>query len=330
MIRLARVILIVIAVSADAASADVLVVANRGSNTVTVIDPVSMTVVGTAPAGPQPHEVAISVDGRLAYATNYVNGTGSTLTVIDIATRTIVKTIDIGLVGPHGILQREGKIYFTAESSSAIGRYDPQTDRVDWIGRTGVGGSHMLAMHSDASTVYAGNIQDGSLSIIDVEDDGESIARNTIPTIAYAEGIALSPDGTEVWTGSVQGFGMAVVDLATETVVARFAQGQNAYRIVFTSDGRFALVPRGNSVIVYDTAARSIERTISFAGRGQPLSIIIPTGSRFAWVSTANPHRVEKLDLDTFSFVASVPAGPLPDGMAYYREASGRRRVTRR
>ena len=326
-----RGVLVLLLLTANVVNADVLVVANRGSNTATVIDPVAMTVLGNAPAGPQPHEVAISADGRLAYVTNYVNGTGSTLTVIDLATRTIVKTVDIGLVGPHGILQREGKLYFTAETSSSVGRYDPDTDRVDWIGRTSAGGSHMLAMPSDASTVYASNIQSGSLSIIRVEDaGGESVARRTIPTVGFAEGIALSPDGSEVWTGSVQGFGMAVVDLATETVVARFAQGLTAYRIVFTSDGRRALVPRGNTVVVYDTATRSIERTISFAVRGQPLSIIIPTGSGFAWISTALPHRVEKLDLDTFEFVASVAAGPFPDGMAYYRKPDVRRRATAR
>jgi len=325
-----RTLVLALLLTTRLATADVLVVANRGSNTATVIDPVSMTVLGTAPAGPQPHEVAISTDGRFAYTTNYINGTGSTLTVIDLGTRTIAKTIDTGLVGPHGILLREGKLYFTAESSSAVGRYDPETDRVDWIGHTAAGGAHMLAMPSDASTVYGGNIQNGSLSIIDVEEDGESVARRTIPTVAFAEGIALSPDGAEVWTGSVQGFGMAVVDVATETVVARFAQGLNAYRIVFTSDGRFALVPRGNTVVVYDAASRTVNRTISFADRGQPLSIIIPTGSKFAWISTANPHRVEKLDLETFALVASVPAGPLPDGMAYYMEPGNRRRATRR
>jgi DNA-binding beta-propeller fold protein YncE len=325
-----RAIIVAVFFASRVAAADVLVVANRGGNTATIIDPVTMTVIGNAPAGPQPHEVAISTDGRFAYVTNYVNATGSTLTVIDLATRTIVKTIDTGLVGPHGILMREGQLYFTAESSSAIGRYDPETDRVDWIGRTAPGRSHMLAMPSDASTVYGANIQDGSLSIIDVEEDGESIARRIIPTVAFAEGIALSPDGLEVWTGSVQGFGMAVVDLASETVVARFAEGLNAYRIVFNWDGRFALVPRGNTVVVYDAALRTIDRTISFAGRGQPLSIIIPTGSKFAWISTANPHRVEKLDLETFTFVASVPAGPLPDGMAYHQDRGGRRRAVRR
>ena len=309
--------------------ADLLVVANRGGATATIIDPLTMTVLANVAAGTQPHEAAISADGRLAYLTNYNTGTGSTLTVIDLATRERVKTIPIGLVGPHGIVERRGKLHFTAESSAAVGRYDPVTDRVDWIGRPEASGTHMLALSADASTVYTANIFSGSVSIIPVEEGGETVARKVISTVSSAEGIALSPDEREVWSGSVQNDGIAVIDLATETVVARFAQGLSAYRLVFTPDGTRVLVPRGSTVVVYNAATREIERTIAFGTRGQPLSIVIPPGTGYAFVSTA-ANRIEKIDLATFTFAGTAMAGPVPDGMAYYRAPLPRLRAIRR
>ena len=41
--------------------------------------------------------------------------------------------IDLGALGrPHGIALADGKVYFTAEGAKVVGRYDPDTRRVDW------------------------------------------------------------------------------------------------------------------------------------------------------------------------------------------------------
>jgi DNA-binding beta-propeller fold protein YncE len=304
-----------ILILAFGAQADVVVASNRGGGTVTIIDPASMTVLGTVDAAPEPHEVAISADGRRAYATNYAHATGTTLTVIDLDSATREGTIELGLVAPHGIVERHGKLYFTAEQSGAVGRYDPLTARVDWIGRPQAQVSHMLAVSQDGTTAFTANILSGSLSIIPVAAEGETSARKQIATVPFSESIALSPDGREVWTGSVQTGGIAIVDLATESVVARIAQGLSAYRLAFTPDGRYVLAPRGNTIVVYDAVLRTQERTIAFAG--QPLGVIAPAGSNYAYVSTANPNRVEKLDLNTWTSAGFAPAGAIPDGLAY-------------
>jgi len=319
-----RLLAVLVAFAAIAAHADVIVVANRGGTVATIIDPVTMTVLGQPDAGPQPHEVAGSANGRLAYISNYANGTGTTLSVIDLQSRTKVKEMSLlNLQGfsisllraPHGLAERNGKIYFTAEGSAAVARYDPAADRIDWIGKTNQSITHMLAVKRDASTVYAVNILSNTVSVVPVSGN-ESVARKQIAVINSPEGIALSPDERELWVGSSKTGGIGIIDTATEEMVAAITPGEFAYRITFTPDGKYVLVPRANAVIVYDVASRTQLRSID--AEGTVLSIIAPD-EKTAYVSTGNPDRVTKLDLTTFTFGAFAAASPLPDGMAYIR-----------
>jgi hypothetical protein len=60
----------------------VLLVLNKGNNSLAIVDPVKRTVVAEASAGRDPHEVVGSADGKLAFISNY--GGGHTLSVIDL------------------------------------------------------------------------------------------------------------------------------------------------------------------------------------------------------------------------------------------------------
>jgi YVTN family beta-propeller protein len=74
-------------------------VANSDSNTVSVIDTASNTVVATVPVGRQPFGVAITPDGVHAYVANRID---STVSVIDTASNTVVTTVPVGL-DPDGV-----------------------------------------------------------------------------------------------------------------------------------------------------------------------------------------------------------------------------------
>ena len=307
------------------ANADVLVAANRGGSVATLIEPDSMTLIAQVDAGPQPHEVAVSPDGTLAYVSNYVSATGSTLSVIDLQARRKVKEIPLGnLRGPHGLEQRGGKIYFTAESSGAVGRYDPVADRIDWVGRTSANGGHMLAVRHDGSMVYTGNIQSDSVSLIPVSG-AESSARKIIPVLDAPEAIAVSPDGRWLWAGSVTlNGGIAVIDLESESVVATLAHGQMSYRIAFSPDGRYVFVSRQKSVVVYDAATRNEVKRIATAGNA--FAILFRDDGRFAFVSMGGPDRIAKIDVLSLAIVGEVAASPVPDGLGYARQPVGPRR----
>jgi YVTN family beta-propeller protein len=92
--------LVAIILGATSASATQFAyVTNFGSNTVSVIDQATKTVVATVPVGANPLGVALTPNGASAYVVNWSSGTVS---VIATATNTVVTTIPVG-VGPAGI-----------------------------------------------------------------------------------------------------------------------------------------------------------------------------------------------------------------------------------
>src|SRR5690349_5978410 len=97
---------LVMAVSlyAQAPSA-VLLVLSKADQTLSVVDPATLKVLGRMPSGPDPHEVAVSADGRFAYVSNYGGGGGyNTLTMADLVEQKSAGTVDLGaLRGPHGL-----------------------------------------------------------------------------------------------------------------------------------------------------------------------------------------------------------------------------------
>ncbi|HEX2059160.1 MAG TPA: YncE family protein, partial [Thermoanaerobaculia bacterium] len=222
-----------------------------------------------------------------------------------------------------------GKIWFTAEKSRAIGRYDPAADRVDWIGRTNQNGSHMLAVRADGSVAYTGNIGHHTASIIPVSGD-ESTAKVNLPVVSGPEGIALSPDGREVWVGSRDFDGISIIDTASEKVIATIAPGTFAYRLTFSPDGRHVLVPRPGEVAVFDAAQRTVVRTIPV--NSSPFSVLILSDNRTAFVATGGPNQILKIDYTTGQTLASLPMPAIVDGLAHapLSEPRKKRRAVRK
>ena len=122
-----------------------LVVLNKEDATLVTMDPASGKILGTVPTGEGPHEVTVSDDGKMAFVGNYggAQGPGTTISVIDLAAMKEVRRFDTRpLLRPHGVFFRNGRVYFTSETSRVVGRYDPAANQVDWLLGTGQAGTH--------------------------------------------------------------------------------------------------------------------------------------------------------------------------------------------
>src|SRR6188474_3853246 len=157
-------------VATPVVAADLLLVINKGDNTLAIIDASTLTILGTAPTGPDPHEVVASADGKLAYITNYNAGNGfaNSISVVDLVAMKALPPIDLGALGrPHGIALADGKVYFTAEGAKVVGRYDPATRRVDWVIGTGQDRTHMVIVSSDQKMLFTTNVSSATVSILE-------------------------------------------------------------------------------------------------------------------------------------------------------------------
>ena len=245
---------------------------SKRAHTLSVVDPATLRVVGTAPVGEDPHEVIASADGRTAFVSNYGFGSLHTLAVIDLTNvSTPCPTIDLGaLTGPHGLAFEQGKVWFTAEGAKVVGRVDPATARIDLVIGTGQDRTHMIHVSPDGQHVIATNVSSATVSFLD-QVDRRSPRRSTtklrlqwnsgtahqrrpalligigsrplFPSARGSEGFDLSPSGQELWVGNAQEGTVSVIDTATHRVTATLpVQADGVNRVKFTLDGRYVLL----------------------------------------------------------------------------------------
>ncbi len=60
----------------------------------------------------------------------------------------------------------DGKVWFTAEGSKSVGRYDPAIAMMDWSMGTGQNRTHMIYVTPDGKNVYTTNVSSGTVSIL--------------------------------------------------------------------------------------------------------------------------------------------------------------------
>ena len=298
-----------------------LLVLNKAENTLAIVDPQDYKVLTKIPTGEGPHEVIASADGKLAFVANY--GTqqilGSSLSVIDLVARKEIRRVDLGaLRRPHGIMEREGKVYFTCEVNRLIARYDAATDKVDWIMGTGQNATHMLVISKDQKQIYTTNIASDSVTAMEFQAPPPAQSKITHISVGkQPEAIDLSPDGKELWVGQNADGNISIIDTATNKVKESFKVAQQPIRVKFTPDGKRVLIsdPQTGILCVLDAATRKEIKRIEVGET--PVGILITPDGKRAFVATMQANRVAVINLEDYSIITRIEPGKGPDGLAW-------------
>ncbi len=129
-------------------------ITNSGSDSVSVIDLSSNTVVDSVSVGGEPYGVAVTPDGTKVYVTNYVD---DTVSVIDTSSDTVISTITVGW-SPEGIaVTPDGtKVYVANHASQNVSVIDTSSNTV--IASVHVGTNPLgVAVTPDGTNVYVTN-----------------------------------------------------------------------------------------------------------------------------------------------------------------------------
>ena len=320
-----------------------LVALSKQDHTLAIIDPASLQVLARIPVGDDPHEVVASADGKTAYVSNYGFGAFHTLTVIDLVGQKPAGVIDLGaLRGPHGLDFEAGKVWFTAEAAKAIGSYDPEAGKIDWIMGTGQNRTHMLYVFAGAKRILTTNVNSATVTILDKTEGraggmpsgpppgagpggpppgppptppGGDWQETVIAVGQGSEGFDVSPDGKEAWVANARDGTVSVIDLAAKKVTATLAVNvPGANRLKFTPDGRQVLVTPGSALVILDAATRKeVKRLPSVHGSGGIQ--MQPDGAR-AYVACGRNGYVAVIDLKTLEMVGKIEVAS-PDGLAW-------------
>lgn len=299
------------------ANENYLLVHNKTDNTLAIIEPTNYKIVATIPTGEGPHELTTSADGKTAFVANYgtAQTLGSSLSVIDLSAKKELRRVDLGaLKRPHGILENSGKIYFTCEVNRAIARYDPATDKVDFVMGTGQEATHMLVMSADKK-IYTANIASNTVTAFDFSKAPSRITHINVGPMP--EGLDLSPDGKELWVGHNGDGNISIIDTVTNKVKETIKGGQLPIRMKFTPDGKRVLVsdPKSGELLVIEAATRKEIKRLAVGD--VPVGILVQPDGKRAYVATAGDSHVAVINLDDLSVITKIEPGNAPDGLAW-------------
>lgn len=294
-----------------------LLALSKADHTLAIVDPVSLKVLAKMHVGPDPHEVIASTDGKMAYVSNTGGGRFHELNVIDLVAQKTIDSIDTSpLMGPHGLAFANGKLWFTAEGSKAVGRYDPAIKKVDWAMGTGQNRTHMVEVTKDGQHLYTTNVDGGTVSLFNKVN--KDWVQTVVSTAKGVEGFDISPDGKEIWAVAAENGSIYIIDTASKAVIITLdAKAVGANRLRITYDGKLALMSslRTGELVIYDVKARKELKRLK-VGTGAA-GLLIDVDNARAFVACSPDNYVAVVNLKTFEVTTHIDVGGKPDGLAW-------------
>jgi YVTN family beta-propeller protein len=317
--------LLTLAASSFQAQQGRLLVAQKGTRSLAIVDPDSGQVLASVPEGGiTGHEVIASPDGHFAYVPIYSNvgvghpGTnGQIIDVIDIGAQKVVNTFDFGHgVRPHCALigPKDGLLYVSTELDQSITIIDPKTLKIVGNIPTGQEQSHMFTLSHDGRRAYTANVGPGTVSVLDVP--GRKVIK-IIPISSNTQRIAITPDDRWVFTADQTVPRLAAIDTITNTVNSSIALEGIAYGTAPTPDGHWLLVtlPDQNKIAVVDLKTMKVVRSVPVGA--YPQEVIVRPDGKVAYVSCMHSDQVAEIDLTKWTLTRLIPTGKDTDGLAW-------------
>lgn len=332
----------------SAQSQQLLLALSKQDHTLALVDPSTLKVLSKVPVGDDPHEVTASPDGKTAYVSIYGGGSLHAINVIDLTTQKRLDDIDTKpLFGPHGLVFVNNKLWFTAEGSKAIGRYDPATKTIEWAMGTGQDRTHMIYVTNNAKKIYTTNVLSGTVSILQDMlmqrgnmpqppngnmppppqgnmpppnmQQRENWEQTLIPVSRGSEGVDVSPDSTELWTASAEDGKIYIINLSTKKLTETIdAKVNGANRLKFTPDGKLVFISSlgSGNLTVFDTKTHKLVKQVNL-GSGAAGIEMQPDNSR-AFVACTGNNYIAVIDLKTLTITGKIDVGGSPDGLAWF------------
>jgi len=292
-------------------------IANGSSNTVSVINPASNTVIATIPVGNGPGGVIASPDGTRIYLTYAADESASNLSVINTANNTVSATIHLPAAVDYSgvVVSPDGsRLYATEPFTGSVVVINTVTDTVVTTIPAVVSVTAGVAISPDGSRVYVADGHDGVIAVINT-------ATNTvISTINPGKGsysMSVSPDGSLLYVANYNLEAVLVINAATNVVLSTIPVHSHPVRISVSPDGnRLYVVSDGSTVnapgtvSVINTVNKTVIATIVVGSDPNGVSIS-PDGTR-VYVTNSNSNTVSVINATTNTVSATIPTGLEP------------------
>src|SRR5580704_9642121 len=235
-------------------------------HTLRIIDTATQQTIGTVKVTGRPNQCAATPDGK--YVAVPIRD-GDSVDVIDVAQQKIVKTLPIK--EPHNALNTGSNryIYVSSMVSHEIDLVD--LEKMDFVAHLPAGGRpRPYTVSSDGKTMYVAVADLHGFVIVDIP--GQKVMERveipsehaTLKQLRYetqdtlTHGLALNPDGSELWVSSLKDDAMYIYDVKAKKITGRVSTGEGPNWIVFTPDGKYACISNAETddVSIIDAKTR--------------------------------------------------------------------------
>ncbi|MEV6114646.1 hypothetical protein AB0L59_19550 [Streptomyces sp. NPDC052109] len=314
--------------------------ADQASNTISVINPATNSVLGTIALGKprlspsadvlgamydgqiDVHGLGFSRDGKWL---DVIDVTTNAVHVIDTATNKVVRTMYVGRAPHEGFFSPDGtRLWVAVRGQDYISVLDWRAGReVDRI--YSEDGPSKVVFSPDGTLAYVNHLRASRLDMIDVASR-RIIKRLPVPEQAGGSSDeAISPDGRDIWLGMpTNGRTTAVVNARTLRVEAVLNTGPRTNHPNFVTVGgvdyAYQTVGGLNETLVYRRsrtgAPPTLVKTIHNNGHGSHGIWPSPDNTRI-YVALQNSDAVDVIDTHTMSVIKTLHVGQSPMALVY-------------
>jgi YVTN family beta-propeller protein len=319
--------------------------ADQDSNTVSVINPKTDTVLGTIPLGKSRldtdadvlgamydgqidvHGLGFSPDGRYL---DVIDVTTNAAHVIDTASNKVLRTIYLGRATHEGFFSPDGNYLWVAErGQDTVAVIDWRANRVvDRI--VSEDGPSKVVFSPDGRHAYVNHLRADVLDVIDVASR-KIVTR--VPISGQAGGSsdeAISPDGKEIWLGMpTNGYATVVLNATTYRVEAVLNTGPRTNHPNFVTVGgvNYAYLTIGdlNQTLVYRRSpgggSPTLVKRIHNHGAGSHGIWPSPDNTRI-YVALQYSDALDVIDTRTMNVIKTLHIGQSPMALVYVARTS--------
>jgi len=211
-----------------------LIVANEDSASATVLDLRSGAIVKKVPVGKEPEGVRVAPGGKYVLVTNESD---NSISILDSRTLQVVKSVTVGKRPRDIAFMPDGKTaYVSGEFDSSLYRIRvPEGGPVEKVVQLEKDERPMsVRLDAKRKRVYVSTGRGGKVAVVDIS----AAEPKLIQTVAVGTrpwGMALSADGSRLYTANGPSNDVSVIDTATLKVIAKIPVGKSPWGVALDS-----------------------------------------------------------------------------------------------
>ena len=307
--------------------------ADQNSNTVSVINPATNTLLGQIKLGNQRpdilsplykgeiniHGLGFSPDHKTLIA--IANGSNS-VTFIDTATNKVKGVTYIGRSPHEGFFTADGKeVWSVVRGESYIAVIDPITFKE--TGRIATSpGPGMVLFHPNGKLAFVVSSFTPVVEVIDVAS--HKVIKQIKVVSPFSPFLQFTPDGKEMWMTHKDVGKVTRISTETQEVIGVFDTGFISNHLSFAKcpTGTFAYVTVGGENVVKVFTLDATPKLVATIPTGAlPHGIWTSDDGSRVYVGLENGDAVDVIDTATNKIISRVPVGQAPQALVYVSKA---------